>query len=418
MPRKPRKRGSGHGSIWTQGESTWIRWRQNGRRRTMKFPGTDAKARDTAERVLAVTVGDLAARRGGIEVERPPSPPLADLAKDWLERRKVTVRSWRDDASRWKCHLGPFFGRMIPDEVTVADVRRFVETRVAREMSPATIRLCIALLSSLYTDLVERDLAKQNVVRGLPRATRRLMRPDGHFSPFLESQEAIRRVFLALRQPFATLYAVGVLAGLRPGEVLALEWGDIDLDARRMIVQRQARNGRVGPPKSGKTRLVPIMGPLAKILTEWRLATGGAGQLFRPVAGAGGGRPGAPPRFLNLHTVHTALRAALASCGLPETLTLYACTRHTYAAHFVLGGGSLSALRELLGHHSTAVTERYGRLRSDMLQPSALPTLTVDLSRPGADIIDMAAHRGTVDHAVTSEAVDGGASDGVSSHHI
>lgn len=218
------------------------------------------------------------------------------------------------------------------------------------------------------------------------------MKPDGKFSPFLERQEDIRRLYLALEQPFATMVGVGVMAGLRPGEVLALEWGDVDIAAKRIIVQRQARNGRVGPPKSGKTRVVPLVEPLAKILMEWRLLTGPTGRLFRPTY-RGGGKPDQAPQFINLHTVHTALRAALAKCGLPATLTLYACTRHTFAAQFVLGGGSLSALRELLGHHSATVTERYGRLRSDMLAPASIPTLSIDLSRPEGEVIEMAPHQ-------------------------
>ena len=57
-------------------------------------------------------------------------------------------------------------------------------------------------------------------------------------------------------------------------------------------------------------------------------------------------------------------------------------------------------------------------LLSDTLQPSALPTLTVDLSRPGGEVIDMAAHRGAPGHAADIEAVDFVAEDGVSAHNI
>lgn len=120
MARRKRKRTNG--SIRQQGESWQIRWREKGRRRSATFPD-----RDTADKVLRRIIGDIAAGRGGLEVERPPSPPLSKLAEEWLKRREATHRSWRDDASRWRVHLAPAFGRMLPDEVTVADVRRFVE---------------------------------------------------------------------------------------------------------------------------------------------------------------------------------------------------------------------------------------------------------------------------------------------------
>ena len=120
----------------------------------------------------------------------------------------------RPAARRWSKHLGPFFGHKLPDEVNVADVRRFVEGLIAAGKSPATARLCVALLGSLYTDLVEREIVAQNVVRALPRAVRRLMKPAGTFAPFLERQDDIRRLYLELPQPFATIYAVGVLPTL------------------------------------------------------------------------------------------------------------------------------------------------------------------------------------------------------------
>ena len=76
--------------------------------------------------------------------------------------------------------------------------------------------------------------------RAVPRATRRLYRNahDSRTTPFLERHEDIRRVFLALEQPHATLFAIGALAGLRPGEVLGLEWTDVDIEGRRIHVRR------------------------------------------------------------------------------------------------------------------------------------------------------------------------------------
>ena len=103
----------------------------------------------------------------------------------------------------------------------------------------------------------------------------------------------MRRIYLALPAPFAAMYAVGVLAGLRPGEVLALRWTDVDVDARRIVVARQARTG--GAAKSGRARIVPVAPQLAKILGEWRLRTGGAGSCSRPTTRRAAGAPATLP---------------------------------------------------------------------------------------------------------------------------
>jgi integrase len=421
--RKKAKRTAGQGSVFIQGDTTWIRWRQNGRRRTEKFPGTDADTRDLAERALARIIGELSARRGKVDPKEPlPSPPLSELAPDWLARRKGTHRSQPDDASRMRANLLPFFGHQRPAEVTAADVRRFVEVKLAAGLSSTTVGHCVRLLSVFFADLVERGFVEVNPVRALPRSTRRLFKNahDPRTTPFLERQEDIAALYRALPQPHATVYAVGVLAGLRPGETLALEWGDVDLAARRLTVRRQVRSGRVGPPKNGRPRFVPIADALATILAEWKLGTGATGQLFRPAVPTRGGRRGAPSRFLGAETVGAHLRTALAACKLPDTLSLYHCTRHTYASQFVAAGGSIQKLKAILGHASVTTTERYAHLAPEHLRPSDLPALTVELSRDGGAVVDLAAHRegrnGTPDHGVTMEVIDDDGTNSVSSH--
>ena len=111
-------------------------------------------------------------------------------------------------------------------------------------------------------------------MRAVPRSTRRLFRNahDPRTTPFLERSEDIRRVFLALPKRYGVAFAIGALGGLRPGEVLGLDWRDVDLGASRILVRQQVHRGRLGPVKDDESRIVPILKPLAPVLAEWRLA--------------------------------------------------------------------------------------------------------------------------------------------------
>jgi integrase len=391
------------GQVLFRGGTWSIRWREGGRRRFKSgFP-----SEDTATRVLNRILVDVAEGRKSGAPDPKNLPTLAELAKDWVERREHTHRSWRDDKNRWNKHLKDAFGACKPPEVDGAMIRRFVETKIAAGLSSTTVGHLVRGLSTFFSDLVERGYVPANPVVALPRSTKRLFRNahDPKTTPFLERQEDVQRVFLKLEQPFATLFAIGALAGLRPGEILALEWGDFDLEKGRLMVQRQVRHRRVGPPKSGKPRLVPLIGPLVKVLAEYRLATGGAGRLFPPLNPNKGGTKKTPPRFLSMEVVHEKLREALRLCELPETLTLYQCTRHTYGAQHVMGGGSLATLREILGHSSVTVTERYGHLRPDLFTSDDLLKFDRDLSRAGGAVIDLAARRAdAVGHALGTAA--------------
>jgi len=82
-----------------------------------------------------------------------------------------------------------------------------------------------------------------------------------------------------------------------------------------------------------------------------------------------------------------------------------------------MGGGSLATLREILGHSSVSVTERYAHLRADLFKAEDLLKLSVSLSREGAEVIDMADHRvkdGAAGHVLGTADVDEGAAEGVS----
>lgn len=366
-----------------------------------------------AERALAKITGDIAAGFGGLAVERPPSPPLSELAEDWIDRRRLTHRACRDDESRWRNHLGPFLGRLQPDEVKAANVRRFVEAKLAAGLSSTTVGHCVRLLSSLFTDLIERDLATANPVRAVPRSTRRLYRNahDPRTTPFLERADDIRRVYLALPRRYGVMFAIGALGGLRPGEVLGLDWRDVDLSGGRIVVRQQVYRGVLGPVKDDEARIVPVLPSLLPALTEWRLATGGAGMLFKPRVAARGGRPGSPPRFVREHTLRARLRPALAACGLPP-LTWYQATRHTFASQWVMGGGSIEKLAQVLGHADITTTQRYAHLRTDLFREADLRAVTVDLSRPGGEVVDLAAHRtdpGMIGHGVVMREIDAAA---------
>jgi integrase len=150
---------------------------------------------------------------------------------------------------------------------------------------------------------------------------------DPKQTPYLAHQEDVARVHRALAAPWSVLYALTALAGLRPGEALAVEWGDLELGERRILVQRQVRHGRVRPPKSGKPRVVAMLPTLAKVLAEFKLATGGEGKLFPAAERGKRGERGTPSKYLDPTGTQRQVRDALEACGLPP-MTWYSAGRH------------------------------------------------------------------------------------------
>jgi integrase len=242
------------------------------------------------------------------------------------------------------------------------------------------------MLSSLFGDVTERGLAAVSPIRSLPKSTHRLYRPahDPRTTPFVERVADVRRIFVALGggdSPVGVAYALGALVGLRTGEVLALRWGHVDLATRRIHV----RESIGGPLKDNDSRVVPILEPLFPVLRDWKLRTGGTGRVVPPLRSDGQG--------LDAHTVNARLRNALPTLELPP-LTWYQATRHTFASQWVLGGGSIEKLREVLGHCSVLVTERYAHLRVDLFAERDFATIGVDLRPGGTKPVQMSTEQG------------------------
>jgi len=310
MPRKARRRVWGSGTVWQRGQRWWIQWREGGRRRAKSFVDEG-----TARRVLAKILADIATGKAGLPPDPTEAPTLAELAKPWLERRQKTHRAYRSDKGRWALHLAPHFGKMRPAQVDAASIRRFVEAKLLQRLAGCDGRaLCPLALHSLCGR--GGDGPHPSKPRRRPaRSTRRLYRStyDTRSTPFLQTIADVRRAFLALPEPIATMFAVGVFAGLRTGEVLGLSWKTSTLQAGASMCPADAGRRPLGCSKTRKAAWCRCKPPLAPILTAWKLRTGGVGLLFRPTVADRGGRPdlARPLRFVRPHTLHKHLSKAL-----------------------------------------------------------------------------------------------------------
>jgi integrase len=144
------------------------------------------------------------------------------------------------------------------------------------------------------------------------------------------------------------LVLLGGEAGLRSGEMVALERGDVDFLTGQMTVQRSAWKGQIGAPKNGRARHVPLTKRLSKTLREWRHLRGRS-VLYRDEGGP-----------LTEKLVQALVRRAAGKANLrnngPHIL------RHTFCSHLAMRGAPARAIQELAGHQDLSTTQRYMHL--------------------------------------------------------
>jgi integrase len=105
---------------------------------------------------------------------------------------------------------------------------------------------------------VLRTAVEWGVIPRVPCAIKLLKAPKGAAS-FYDFDEFERLVKAAqAEQPATLLVLLGGEAGLRCGEMMALEWRDIDLAKRQLTVARSEWKGHVTATQGGRVRHLPL----------------------------------------------------------------------------------------------------------------------------------------------------------------
>ena len=202
----------------------------------------------------------------------------------------------------------------------------------------------LTVLNMLLRKAVEWD-----VIERMPCAIRLLPvpKPSAGFYDFDDYERLVEAA--KAREPNAYLIVLlGGEAGLRCGEIIALEWGDVDLGKRQLCVQRSEWRGHVTTPKGGRLRYVPMTARLAAALRDHRHL-----QAARVICR----RDGSPltQDMVGDHVQRAARRALLSTSGVHRL-------RHTFCSHLAMRGAPARAIQELAGHQDLTTTQRYMHL--------------------------------------------------------
>ena len=252
--------------------------------------------------------------------------------------------------SIFRSHLIPLLGKKRLDEITAADVQA-LKGRL-KDRSAKTANNVLSVLSKLLKVAVEWDVLDE-----MP-AKIKLLKTDVPVMAFYDPAEFERLVEAAKRLDSATLLIVllGGEAGLRAGEVLGLEWGDVDFARGFLTVARAEWCKVVASPKGGRSRRVPLTKRLLAALAAHRHL---AGRRVLAIPSEGDDALG-PYRWMR-----SRMKSAQRLAGLNVTGNLH-ILRHTFCSRLAMAGRTVLEIKELAGHAHLSTTTRYMHLSPSM----------------------------------------------------
>lgn len=318
-----------------------VDWVERRQRRTKRF---------ATKREARIFMGDV--ERGG-SAKREERLRVEAWVLRWLETHgpNWTARTRKDRAAFADQWIFPTIGKQRLGEVDRPDVRA---ARAAMRRDGATVytaNRAIEVLSAAFGAAVDDDLIPVNPCRGLRKLTREGV--QRRRAATLEEVEGIRAAMTRPRD--RAVVSLMAYAGLRPGEVRALRWEDVQVHT--LVVRAAAgSDGREKETKTGSIRPVPIIGVLADDLAELERD----GQMVVDI----------PADHRNWTTRTWRPARQRAGVNVPP----YAL-RHTFASLLIAEGRNPWQVAHLMGHSNPQmVISTYGHLfaEAELAEPRSM----------------------------------------------
>ena len=263
----------------------------------------------------------------------------------------------------WEKHLRVRIGGYRLRDVSPAVAHGIKSELLRAEVGRPTVRKGLALLSGMFRCAVEWGRVDTNPFRdvGLPSAKR-----SRHVRPVAPvTVEAMRARLLANgHERDAAIVSVLAYAGLRPGELRALQWSDVQ--ERTILVERAAAGRTIKATKTEKIRSVRLLEPLAEDLQRWREASPSKCDLVFPTA-RGTVWTDYDWRNWRNRVYRPLTEAAGLADGRPYDL------RHSFASLLIQEGVSAVEVARQVGNSPTVTLDTYAHVFEEFDPADRLP---------------------------------------------
>jgi integrase len=369
----------------------WVFVKHKGRRKSKRV-GDEQAARAVARKIRErLALGDL-----GLFADS--SPTFDTYATGWLRDAKSVLKpsTYRFYEFNLRLHVTPVLGPLRVSAITRAHCRSLLVACRQKKLKPASLRGVNRTVSAVLSQAVDDGHLQANPAFRMGKHLRTDGALKNEMQPWTPEEE---QTFLRYVEQHAAhwhpFFLCALRTGMRLGELLAVEWRDLDFDARLISVRRAWVGGATTTPKNRKGRKIDMSVKLAETLRALRTA-----QRKRAWQ-----RNEVPPetvfvmpdliRLDGEERKHITggrvdgdnLRRRVfgplcAKAQVPE-IRIHDL-RHTFASRLIANGESLAYVRDQLGHSSIQVTvDIYGHLvpganraavdRLDMEHPIGIP---------------------------------------------
>jgi integrase len=321
-------------SIFRRGKYLYIQFSVDG-----KIYHRSTKLEDTKENIKYIKTKIIPALNLKIvsgEFKKVKIKDFEHFANIYL-RSKENLKSYHDYENVITNQLFPHFRKTLISEVKRYDIKTFVDLML-QSKSPNRVRTILNMVKAIIDIAIDYEIIKDNPANDikLPKHIKQERKPF--------TKEEVKLLIDTATGWFKNYLAFAFFTGARIGEILALNWSDINLSQKYITINKRIKKGKIGTTKTqSSNRDVPIFDSLMPYIIEQKKYSNDENVFINPR----NKKPFYDAKRLTPHWKRLLNKANL------EYEILYT-TRHTFITN-MLKSGKLSILdiAQIVGHTNT-----------------------------------------------------------------
>jgi len=272
---------------------------------------------------------------------------FSEFMKEYFAfENKISIKK---EKTLYNRHLSVLNNKTL-QEITMLDAEKIINSILKKGLAVRTAEYVVSVLRHALNKAVERGYLEVNPVSKI-----KVPRKDNRRIRFLTKDEAIK-LLDELKKRSQRTYEMSFLSlytGMRFGEIASLTWQDIDFDNGIIYIK---------DPKNRKGRVAYMIEEVKEFLLNKKQNSDTNSLIF------------STKNNDKMTAITNSFKHAVNMLGLnngitdPRDKVVFHTIRHTFASWLVQAGTPLYTVKELLGHKSIAMTERYSHLAENTMR--------------------------------------------------
>ena len=308
----------------------------------------------------------LASKEGIVEVKRVLIPDIAaslldhvippyedkewtldELAQEYfiLQKSRIRKLTLERNKAHYQNHVFPYFGSRLIDTIKPIELERW-QNDLLQKYKAGTVQKFRSILYSIFDKAVDNDIIQKNPLEKVtaPKVLLNLQYDEDNADPFTE--EELRKIIKHAEGYMKNFIMFMYGTGMRPGEIVALRWSDIDFVRKMIHVSKTRLRNEDGQTKTkASTRYVDLLPIAENALKMQQEQTGTLEHVFVNSS---------QKPFYSHDVIGVNFQRILKKTGI-KARPLYNI-RHTFASQLISKGADIVWVSKMLGHKDVSIT--------------------------------------------------------------